>query len=96
MSEISLLIGYCSRQGGFPMRVGDSSVGGEARQFHTTRWTRVMASIGVGTVNTLIHRLRKLYLAAVREQVARTISDPAEIGGRSARSVRRRSAPRAG
>ncbi|MGA8655142.1 MAG: protein kinase [Chthoniobacterales bacterium] len=26
------------------MRVGDSSVGGEARQFHTTRWTLVMAS----------------------------------------------------
>jgi DNA-directed RNA polymerase specialized sigma24 family protein len=26
------------------MRVGDSSVGGEAGQFHTTRWTLVMAS----------------------------------------------------
>jgi hypothetical protein len=81
MSEISLLIGYCSRQGGFPMRVGDSSVGGEAGQFHTTRWTLVMASVGVATVKTLIHRLRKLYLAAVREQIARTISDPAEIEG---------------
>ena len=30
--------------GGFPMRVSDSSVGGEAAQFHTTRWTLVMAS----------------------------------------------------
>ena len=26
------------------MRVSDSSVGGEAGQFHTTRWTVVMAS----------------------------------------------------
>jgi hypothetical protein len=32
-SEISLLIGYCPRQGGFPMQVADSSVGGGAWQF---------------------------------------------------------------
>ena len=37
--------------------------------------------IGVGTVKTLIHRLRRQYLAAVREEVARTVSDPAEIEG---------------
>jgi hypothetical protein len=80
-SEISLLIGYCSRQGGFPMTVSDSSVGGEAGQFHPTRWALVMASVGVDTVKIFIHRLRKL-LAAVREQVARTISDPAEIEGK--------------
>ena len=43
-SEISLLIGYFLPQGGFPMRVGDSSVRGGACQFHTTRWTLVMAS----------------------------------------------------
>ena len=30
---------------------------------------------------TLIHRLRRQYLAVVREQVARTVSDPAEIEG---------------
>jgi DNA-directed RNA polymerase specialized sigma24 family protein len=35
--------------------------------------------IGVGTVKTLIHRLRRHYLAAVREEVARTVSNPAEI-----------------
>ena len=35
--------------------------------------------IGVGTVKTLIHRLRKRYFAVVREEVARTVSDPAEI-----------------
>jgi hypothetical protein len=82
-----LLMGYFSHQGGFPMTVGDSSVGGSADQFHTARWTLVMASVGVGAVKTLIRRLR--YLAAVREQVAGTVSDPpAEILGRSARSVR--------
>ena len=35
--------------------------------------------IGVGTVKTFIHRLRKRYFAVVREEVARTVSDPAEI-----------------
>jgi transposase len=35
----------------------------------------------VGTVKTFIHRLRKRYLAVVREEVARTVSDPAEIEG---------------
>ena len=37
--------------------------------------------VGVGTVKTFIHRLRKRYLAVVREEVARTVSDPAEIEG---------------
>jgi RNA polymerase sigma-70 factor (ECF subfamily) len=35
--------------------------------------------IGVGTVKTFIYRLRTRYLAVVREEVARTVSDPAEI-----------------
>ena len=35
--------------------------------------------VGVGTVKTFIHRLRNRYLAVVREEVARTVSDPAEI-----------------
>jgi RNA polymerase sigma factor (sigma-70 family) len=37
--------------------------------------------VGVGTVKTLIHRLRQQYLIVVREEVARTVSDPAEIEG---------------
>ena len=37
--------------------------------------------LGVGTVKTLIHRLRKQYMAVVREEVGRTVSDPAEIEG---------------
>jgi len=35
--------------------------------------------VGVGTVKTFIQRLRKRYMAVVREEVARTVSDPAEI-----------------
>jgi DNA-directed RNA polymerase specialized sigma24 family protein len=37
--------------------------------------------VGLGTVKTFIHRLRERYLALVREEVARTVSDPAEIEG---------------
>src|SRR5271170_6325850 len=32
-----------------------------------------------GGVKTLIHRLRKRYTALLREEVGRTVSDPAEI-----------------
>src|SRR6516225_11469696 len=32
------------RANGFPMRVSDNSMGGEAGQFHTTHWTLVRAS----------------------------------------------------
>ena len=31
-------------QNGFPMRASDSSVGGNADQFHTTPWAAVMGS----------------------------------------------------
>jgi hypothetical protein len=37
--------------------------------------------MSVGTVKTLIHRLRKRYFAVVREEVACTVSDPAELEG---------------
>jgi RNA polymerase sigma-70 factor (ECF subfamily) len=33
----------------------------------------------VGAVRTLVHRLRKRYMVLLREEVARTISDPSEI-----------------
>ena len=36
-------------------------------------------NVGVGTVKTLIHRLRKRYIEIVRQEVGRTVSDPAEI-----------------
>ena len=35
--------------------------------------------VGVGTVKTLIRRLRKQYMAVVREEVGRTVTDPGEI-----------------
>jgi RNA polymerase sigma-70 factor (ECF subfamily) len=37
--------------------------------------------VGVGTVKTLIYRLRKQYLALVREEVARTVSRPVDVEG---------------
>jgi DNA-directed RNA polymerase specialized sigma24 family protein len=37
--------------------------------------------VGVGTVKTLIYRLRKRYMAVVREEVARTVSNSAEVEG---------------
>jgi RNA polymerase sigma factor (sigma-70 family) len=36
--------------------------------------------IGVGAVKTLIHRLRKEYTALVRDEIGRTVSDPADVG----------------
>jgi len=35
--------------------------------------------VGTGGVKTLIHRLRKRYTALLREEVSRTVSDPADI-----------------
>ena len=37
--------------------------------------------VSLGAVKTLIHRLRKWCFAILREEVARTVSDPAEIDG---------------
>jgi RNA polymerase sigma factor (sigma-70 family) len=37
--------------------------------------------VSTGAVKTLIHRLRKRYTALLREEVGRTVSDPAEIDG---------------
>jgi RNA polymerase sigma-70 factor (ECF subfamily) len=54
---------------------------GESRPQDSYEEAAKTLGVGVGTVKTLIHRLRKQYLAAVREQVARTVSDPAEIEG---------------
>jgi RNA polymerase sigma factor (sigma-70 family) len=37
--------------------------------------------VSPGGVKTLVHRLRKRYTALLREEVARTVSDPGEIDG---------------
>ena len=36
--------------------------------------------IGVGAVKSVVHRLRKQYTALVREEIGRTVSDPADVG----------------
>lgn len=56
------------------LRIGDSSVPSYEEVAKTLE-------IGVPAVKTLIHRLRKQYTAILREEVARTVSDPAEIDG---------------
>jgi RNA polymerase sigma-70 factor (ECF subfamily) len=35
--------------------------------------------ISLSAVKTLIHRLRKLYTSFLREEIARTVSDPDEV-----------------
>src|SRR6516165_80936 len=42
--RFSLIRYSCTCKRGFPMRMSDSLVGGDAGQFYTTRWTLVMAS----------------------------------------------------
>jgi RNA polymerase sigma-70 factor (ECF subfamily) len=37
--------------------------------------------VSMGAVKTLIHRLRRRYIALLREEVGSTVSDPAEIDG---------------
>jgi len=37
--------------------------------------------VSIGAVRTLVHRLRKRYTTLLREEVARTVSDPREIDG---------------
>jgi RNA polymerase sigma factor (sigma-70 family) len=36
--------------------------------------------VSVGAIKTLIHRLRKEYTALVRQEIQRTVSDPADVG----------------
>jgi DNA-directed RNA polymerase specialized sigma24 family protein len=52
---------------------------GESRPRTSYEEAAKTLGIGIGTVKTLIYRLRKQYLAVVREEVARTVSNPAEI-----------------
>ena len=59
-----------------------------AASFHTTRWTIVMRAAhsqaqggqsALAELCRLFHRLRKGYIALLREEVGRTVSDPAEV-----------------
>ena len=53
--------------------IGNENVGGSYDE------AAKALNVGIGTAKTLIHRLRKRYIEIVREEVARTVSDPAEI-----------------
>jgi RNA polymerase sigma factor (sigma-70 family) len=57
------------------LRIGDSRGSPSYEEVAKT------LGIGVAAVKTLIHRLRKRCSAILREEVARTVSDPAEIDG---------------
>jgi RNA polymerase sigma-70 factor (ECF subfamily) len=54
---------------------------GESRVVPSYEDTAETLGIGVPALKTLIHRLRKQYTAILREEVGRTVSDPAEIDG---------------
>jgi hypothetical protein len=52
---------------------------GDSRPSPTYEELTETLGVSVGGVKTLVHRLRKRYSALLREEVARTVSDPAEI-----------------
>jgi hypothetical protein len=43
--------------------------------------TAKVLGVSLGAAKTLIHRLRKRYTFILREEVGRTVSDPAEVDG---------------
>jgi RNA polymerase sigma-70 factor (ECF subfamily) len=53
--------------------IGNENVGGSYDE------AAKALNVGLGTVKTFIYRLRKRYIEIVRQEVARTVSDPAEI-----------------
>jgi RNA polymerase sigma factor (sigma-70 family) len=57
------------------LRIGDS------RPLPSYEELSKTLGIGAAGVKTLVHRLRKRYTVLLREEVARTVSDPAEIDG---------------
>jgi RNA polymerase sigma factor (sigma-70 family) len=56
-------------------------IGGDAKGSPSYEEAAEVLGVGVGAVKTLIHRLRKRYSANLRQEVGRTVSDPAEIDG---------------
>jgi hypothetical protein len=56
----------------FLRRVGDGSPSHDEA-------AKALGAAGLGAVKTLIHPLRKRYSFILRDQIARTVSDPAEI-----------------
>ena len=56
-------------------------IGGDAKSSPSYEEAAGVLGVGVGAVKTLIHRLRKRYSANLRQEVGRTVSDPADIDG---------------
>ena len=54
---------------------------GDQRPLPSYEELSVTLGVSAGGVKTLVHRLRKRYTLLLREEVARTVSDPAEIDG---------------
>jgi DNA-directed RNA polymerase specialized sigma24 family protein len=52
---------------------------GDSRPLPTYEEMSQKLNIGVPSVKTLVHRLRKRYSTILREEVARTVSDPGEV-----------------
>jgi RNA polymerase sigma factor (sigma-70 family) len=50
----------------------------ESKDSPSYKQAATLLGVGVGAAKTLIHRFRKRYSAIVREEIARTVSDPAE------------------
>ena len=54
---------------------------GDRRPLPSYEELSVTLRLGAAGVKTLVHRLRKRYTILLREEVARTVSDPADIDG---------------
>jgi hypothetical protein len=52
---------------------------GNGKEPPTYEQAATALQVGVGAVKTLIHRLRKQYTVSVREEIGRTVANPAEI-----------------
>ena len=52
---------------------------GNGKEPPTYEQAAAALEVSVGAVKTLIHRLRKRYTTSVREEIGRTVSNPAEI-----------------
>jgi hypothetical protein len=66
---------------GGPLNSNGSSLGNVAYRFRTTRWIMVLRSAQSQApgFQAALGKLRKQDIAVVREEVGRTVSDPAEI-----------------
>jgi hypothetical protein len=50
-----------------------------AKRLPTYEEVAAQLGVSIGSLTTRIHRLRKQYAATVREEIGRTLSDPADV-----------------